>query len=100
MQLVDPISGAKQNVTGDNWFSSLPLANKLLGEKKQTYVGTLRKNKREISMEFLPSKQREEKSSLFRFREDTTLVPYCPKKKKTVLVLSTMHYDNTIDEEK
>lgn len=99
LRLVEPICGTNRNITGDNWFSSIPLANKLLREKKLTYVGTLRKTKREIPLNFLPNKQRLQHSSLFGFQRDMTLVSYCPKKNKTVIVLSTMHHDKAVDEE-
>lgn len=39
-------------------------------------------------------------SSIFGFQEDFTLVSYCPKKNKTVLVVSSMHNDDAIDKEK
>ncbi|KAL4126047.1 hypothetical protein QTP88_010279 [Uroleucon formosanum] len=84
LRLVEPIFGTNRNITGDNWFTSMPLIISLK-EKKLTYVGTVRKNKREIPKEFLPNKQRVETSSVFGFQKECTLVSYCPKKKnKTV----------------
>ncbi|XP_030758825.1 piggyBac transposable element-derived protein 4-like [Sitophilus oryzae] len=97
LRLVAPVEGTNRNITADNWFTSLSLA-KSLKTKKLTYVGTIRANKRELPKEFLPSKTREIKSSLFGFQDDATLVSYCPKKNKSVLVLSTMHFDNAIDD--
>ncbi|XP_044766245.1 piggyBac transposable element-derived protein 4-like [Coccinella septempunctata] len=97
LRLVQPIAGTNRNVTGDNWFSSVPLVEKLLRHHKLTYIGTLRKNKREIPPEFLPHKKTEEKSSIFGFKEECTLVSYCPKKNKSVLLLSSMHHCKTID---
>lgn len=45
------------------------------------------------------SKHREICSSMFGFHEDEmTLSSYVPKKNKVVLMLSTMHYDNSIDD--
>jgi hypothetical protein len=44
-------------------------------EHKITIVGTIRKNKREIPPEFIDTKEREEKSSKFTFR-DRILVSY------------------------
>lgn len=80
LRLVYPVAGTNRNITGDNWFTSLSLSNKLLQEKKLTYIGTMRKNKREIPPQFLPNKNRQEKSSLFGFQEHCTMVSYCPKK--------------------
>jgi hypothetical protein len=96
---VHPVAGTNRNITGDNWFTSLSLVNKLLREKKLTYIGTLRKNKREISPQFLPNKNREKKSSVFGFQEDCSMVSYCPKKNRSVILLSSMHHDNAIDDE-
>nr|CAI5860047.1 unnamed protein product [Callosobruchus analis] len=96
-RLVEPVQGTNRNITGDNWFSSIPLAKNLLDNKKLTYVGTLRKNKREIPPNFLPHKTRKEKSSIFGYTEEYTLVSYCPKKNKAVLLLSSMHHDDAID---
>ena len=64
-----------------------------------TLGGTLRKNKRQIPPEFLDLRNRGEKTSLFGFRSDSTLLSYVPKKKKNVLILSTLHNNNKIDEE-
>lgn len=99
MRLAEPVKGSNRNLTADNWFSSVPLGKKLLEEMKLTFVGTLRKNKREIPVEFLPNKTRAEHSSLFGFQQDATLVSYCTKKRQAVLLLSTLHHDNTIDED-
>ena len=48
MELCKPYFGSKINITGDNWFTSVPLVKDLL-EKGLTYVGTIRKNKREMT---------------------------------------------------
>lgn len=99
MRLVEPVSGTHRNITGDNWFSSIPLAKNLLADRGLTYVGTLRKNKREIPREFLANKERKQHSSLFGFQHDCTLVSYCPKANKSVLLISTLHHSDSIDEE-
>jgi len=41
MELCKPYFGSKRNITGDNWFTSVPLVKKLL-EKGLMYVGTIR----------------------------------------------------------
>lgn len=99
LRLCQPIKNSRRNVTFDNWFASYSLVVRLLKEYQLTSVCTLRKNKREIPNAFLEVKQREVKSSLFGFQKDVTLVSYVPKKGKNVLLFSTMHHDNNIDEE-
>ena len=90
--LVEVIKGSGRNVTMDNFFTSVTLAQELL-EKKLSLVGTMRKNKKEIPTEFLPARTREVYSSLFGHREQLTLVPYVPKKGKAVILLSGNHRD-------
>lgn len=75
------------------------MTKKLLETKRLTYVGTLRKNKTEMPKEFQPNKHRSAFSSMFGFQEDCTLVSYCPKRNRAVLLTSTLHHDNYIDEE-
>lgn len=95
-RLVQNIEGSGRNITCDNLFSSVPLAAELQ-KKNLTIVGTLRKNKREIPNEFISVKDREINSSLFGFANNMTLVSYFPKKSKNVILLSTMHHNNSID---
>uniref|UniRef100_A0A1B6BXZ9 PiggyBac transposable element-derived protein domain-containing protein n=1 Tax=Clastoptera arizonana TaxID=38151 RepID=A0A1B6BXZ9_9HEMI len=57
-----------------------------------TIVGTLRKNKKEIPPEFINTRIRPEKTSMFAYKDGGTLLTYCPKKNKVVLLISTMHH--------
>jgi len=41
-RLVTPIENSKRNLTTDNWYTSIPLADYLL-QKKITLTGTLKK---------------------------------------------------------
>lgn len=101
MRLAQPILGTGRNITMDNYFTSLPLAAQLLANKT-TIVGTIRKNKRQIPVNFLSLKGRDTYSSEFAFLENTkgVLVSYKPKKSNTknVLCFSTLHKDKKIDE--
>lgn len=95
LRLAATVSGTNRNITCDNWFSSLELVSEL--KKNQlTYVGTIRKNKREIPPQFQPQKDRSLNSSLFGFTKDETLVAHVPKKNRSVLLLSSMHHSDTI----
>ncbi|XP_055950804.1 piggyBac transposable element-derived protein 4-like [Argiope bruennichi] len=67
-RLVMPIENSNKNLTTDNWYTSFPLVDYLLG-KKITFIGT--KNK--------------------------TLVSYVPKKNKAVVLVSSLHDKAEID---
>lgn len=84
LKLSKPIENSNRNITADNWFSSIPLMQ-ILTTKKLTYLGTLKKNKKEIPPEFLPNKHREPGSSLYGFTKDYTLLSHVPKKCKAVV---------------
>nr|XP_022911139.1 piggyBac transposable element-derived protein 4-like [Onthophagus taurus] len=97
MRLTEPIHRSGRNLTIDNWFTSFPLAELLL-QQNVTMVGTMKKNKKELPPELL-AKGRPEKSSVFAYQNNKTVVSYVPKKNKNVVLLSTMHLeDGTIDE--
>lgn len=97
LRLCKPFEKSNRNVTADNWFTSIELVN-VLRERGLTYVGTLKKNKREIPREFLPAKARTVDSSLFGFANHITLLSHVPKKNKAVLLVSSMHYSKSFDE--
>lgn len=52
-----------------------------------------------IPQEFLPNRKRPIDSSEFGFQSDKTIVSYVPKKAKSVILISSMHDDNTVDED-
>ncbi|XP_046686551.1 uncharacterized protein LOC124372222 [Homalodisca vitripennis] len=62
-------------------------------------VGTIRSTRIGVPHELRPNKQRQPTSSLFAFHKKKTLVSYCPRRNKAVVLLSTMHNDDAIDEE-
>jgi len=95
--LTSSIHNTGRNTTVDNWFTSVRLFDDMLKTHRCTMVGTIRKNKRELPAEFL--KPHEAETSQFAFDENKTLVAYYPKKGKVVKLLSTMHYDDTVDPE-
>ncbi|XP_022200150.2 piggyBac transposable element-derived protein 4-like [Nilaparvata lugens] len=98
-RMCEPITGTNRNVTMDNWFTSIAVAEKFLAEKNLTLVGTMRSNRVGIPNELKPNRNREVHSSLFAHHKEKTLVSYCPKKNKAVILLSTMHSDQRIDPE-
>lgn len=95
-RLVTPIENTNRNLTVDNWYTSVPLAEYLL-TKKITILGTMKKNKPEIPTAFLPDKHKAVGSCLFGFQKDATLVSYVPRKNNSVILLSTLHDDDEMD---
>lgn len=96
LQLIEPIKNTNRNVTADNWFSSLDLVDELR-KRGLTYVGTMRKNKREIPQQFLSDGKKPVGTTLYGFTENVTLVSYVPKKGKAVILVSSMHHDSSVD---
>lgn len=98
IRLVKPIEGTNRNITADNWFSSLELVEQLKN-RGLTYVGTLKKNKKEVPAEFLPKRNRKvgREGTLFGFTKEMTLVSYIPKKNRAVILISSMHHSESFD---
>lgn len=93
LTLTEPIYGTNRNVTGDNWFTSIELVD-ALKQKNLTYVGTIRKNKREIPSQFQPHRNRPVLSSVYGFQSDKTLVSFVPKRNTSVTLVSSMHHES------
>lgn len=53
LQLAKATEGSRRNITADNWFSSIQLAQELK-IKDLAYVETVKKNKTEIPRKLLP----------------------------------------------
>lgn len=95
MRLSQPWLNSGRNITGDNFFTSSELTERLLNNRT-TYVGTIRKNKRDIPNELFASRSRTVESSIFCFDNQLTLVSYVPKRNKSVILLSSMHHSDEI----
>ncbi|CAM4849271.1 unnamed protein product [Rotaria magnacalcarata] len=98
-RLVQPWINIGRTITTDNYFTSAELAEDLLGVQT-SLVGTIRRNKKQIPQELQSDPYRPEQSSIFCFDRQITLVSYVPKKRHAVILLSTLHYDKAIDNEK
>ncbi|XP_069693712.1 piggyBac transposable element-derived protein 4-like [Periplaneta americana] len=96
-KLSERVHGTKRNLTYDNWFSSIPTAERMLKEYKLTTLGTLRKNKKEIPPIFVTNKAMG--TALFAFDKEKTLLSFAPRNNKIVLLLSTMHRDDSVDKD-
>ena len=92
------ISGSRQNITIDNWFTSYEPVYRMLNNHRCTVVENIRKNKREIPAAFFRGRGRDKYTGLFGFQEKCTLLSYVPKKNKLAHLLSSMHNDDKIDE--
>ncbi|CAL9705959.1 unnamed protein product [Knipowitschia caucasica] len=89
MRLMEPFLDKGRNVTTDNFFTSLSLAQQLL-ERKTTILGTLNKICREIPQSTRRMDRNEYNTQLFS-TTGATLTVYTPKRKKAVYILSSMH---------
>lgn len=84
LKLIQPIRGRGYNVCCDNFFTSLPLAEKLASQHKTSIVGTIRKNRRELCDEMTnPKKGGTHESTFFQHSKSKALfVKYQTKEKK------------------
>jgi hypothetical protein len=98
LQLTEPFADSGRNVTADNFFSTLHLVRALLA-RRLTFVGTVRKNKPFLPLEFQGPCGMQETESLFAFQKDVTIVKYIPKARRAVTLISSMHHDAALSAE-
>jgi len=96
LKLAEGFLNTGQNITMDNFFTSIPLAQKLF-EKKTTIVGTMKSNKPQVPSCIKPDRSRAINSSLFLFHDYLTLASFVPKRSRAVNILSTQHHSPTIE---
>ncbi|KAJ4451381.1 hypothetical protein ANN_02843 [Periplaneta americana] len=77
-------NGDSLNFYADNYFTSMELVS-ALKERKLTYVGTMRKNKKDIPQEFQADRKRKVGSTEYGFQNDRTLISPVSKKGKSVI---------------
>ncbi|XP_065664671.1 piggyBac transposable element-derived protein 4-like [Hydra vulgaris] len=73
MRMVEHLFGFGRNITADNWFTSFDLVDKLKN-KKLSYVGTVRKNEKQLLIAFINFKGRKAKTTMFGFNNYKVLV--------------------------
>ena len=88
-----------KNIALDNCFTDTTVTVNLL-QKGFTFVGTFLKNKAFVAASFLPSRRHEIHSSVFGFQKNATLMSYMPKKNKCKLILSSMHHNAVVSNDK
>lgn len=94
-RLVAPVSTTNRNVTLNDRFTSIPLAQHLLTKHGLTITGELSKEKEEIPLDFIKNERgRACNSARYGFQDDLTLLSYAPKKSKVILLLSSLHHDD------
>lgn len=98
-QLVEPIKGSGRGVTCDRFYTDIELAEDLYRNFNLTMTGTMQSNRRHIPEAIKDVKNREPKSSVFCFSDNCTMVSYCPKKNRNVIMASTEHHDAAISDE-
>lgn len=94
--LVDLKKG--RNVTTDNFFTSLKLAEKLRSEST-SIVGTMRRARREVPANCRNIRTKRYETFILKSATNTTLTIYQGKPGKNVIVLSTLHENIHIDAE-
>ena len=94
IQLVEPYLGKGRNVTTDNFFTSVKLAENL-ERRKTSIVGTMNRIRREIPQEIKTSKAPLYSSKILK-NNNMTLTVYQGKPSKNVLLLSTVHKNISI----
>ena len=83
LKVVEPYFGTGINVTGDNWFTSCKLVNRLKRESL-SYVGTVKHNRREIPASAKCKDSRALYSAKYYSSDHTMLLSYMDKKTASV----------------
>ena len=98
MTLLQPYFKKSYNITTDNYFTSLKLAEELK-QSKTTILGTIRKQRREVPNTDLVMKDNSlHTSEIYSSQSGCSLTIYKAKKKKVVCILSSMHRNVNIDQ--
>lgn len=100
-QVIQTVKNSNRNLTLDNWFTTVPLVQRLLHEFKLTVVGTMKRNKPQLPIEATDKdfQGRGAPTSLFLFHDDMTVVSFKPNTKKLVVLVSSMHSSGKINED-
>lgn len=89
LRLISPYENKGRNVTTDNFFTTLKLAQTLKA-KNTSLVGTVKRSRREIPLSVKMSKSTLHSTTVLTHK-DISLTVYQGKKEKNVLLLSTLH---------
>ena len=95
-ELATPYFKSGRNVTWDNYFIDMVLAETLL-KNGLTMVGTVRGNKRFLPNSFRSGRQLALYDSESAYNENATVLKYQSKRRKSVILLSSMHDTSIVD---
>ncbi|KAF2892416.1 hypothetical protein ILUMI_13754 [Ignelater luminosus] len=95
IKLTEPYLRRGRNVTIDNFFTSLKLAERLKA-MQTSIVGTMKRTRKEIPAVVCNSKESLHSSKILKSESGTTLTVYQEKRNKNVLALSTQHSNVSI----
>ncbi|CAD7085183.1 unnamed protein product [Hermetia illucens] len=91
-RLAEFLFGSGPNIMAENYFSNVNLAR----EPAMSYVGNVRKKKRELLRAFVATKGGKSNTSVFGFNYKLTIVLAVPSSQKNIILLSTLHNDKAI----
>ena len=90
MTLMKNHLGIGRNLVGDNWFTSLSLVDRLK-KRRTTYVGTCRRNRRDVPKEAIQVKgRRRGDTRIFRDQNGILLISFWDKGTVPVLLVDSM----------
>jgi hypothetical protein len=91
LHLMQPYLDTGRHLTGDNWFSSVELAEELKN-RKTSYIGTLRSNSRGIAPIARSTSNRVRKDTRVYYSGDgVAMISFWDKGTKPVLLIDTLH---------
>ncbi|XP_071577649.1 piggyBac transposable element-derived protein 4-like [Temnothorax nylanderi] len=86
-KLSEPIYDSHRNITCNKRFTSVPLVQSMKNKCLLSMVGTIRAKEKEIPLKI--KNFTEINDSRFLYADNVTLLSYCPKQNKIILVLSS-----------
>lgn len=93
--LSEPIHNSHRNIICSNRFTSVSLVHNMKINFSLSMIGTITKNKEEVPQEMKQFTAIDDVR--FLYTNNTTLLSYCPKKDKIVLILSSLHEHEHVD---
>ena len=100
MKLAEHVTGNRYNITCNNFFTFLPLAQKL-ANAKISIVRAMRKHQRGLTKEMTEAERERLYSGQFFWNQNcgALFVDYQVKAKKAVCLLSSMHRSSDVDQD-